>query len=339
MDKVRQRFLTILFVGLLIGLSLLFVFNWKSRKTTDRNRSKRILNKRFLHGVSPWKDSVNLLSMIEFVNPPFLDFNSISSSVIPIVVLSKAKNLDVRDAIRRTWAFDQTFHNETIRFKVFFLVGTDDFVIERLRTEQLIFDDTIRISLPDGDSFIAYRELAAMIWIRTYFRHTPFYIKTEDDVILNVKRLAEDVVPLIQRLSHRHLVFGWFGSEHVVERGNYQKFVNELFPTSSFDFPYAMCLLYAITSTAADRMLDAISHFDQIDQPGDRFLTGLLRDAADVEFTHLGNTTIEFRYQLANGLCKEAFEKNRRLLLCTSSLHTGKLRSIHEYFDVWNTLI
>ena len=335
-DKVRRSSSFVVVLLLLIGLWFLLGSSRLGGRTVNRHRAKQILHKRS----SPWKSSSNLFSLIEFVHPPYLDLNSFSSSsIVPIVVLSEAKNLDVRDAIRRTWAFEQPFRNGTIRFKVFFLVGTDDFVLERLRTEQLLFDDTIRLSLPDTDSFLAYRELAAMIWIRTYLRSSSFYIKTEDDVILNVKSLAEDFVPLIERFAHRHLIFGWFGSEHVVERGTYQRFLNELFPSTSIDFPYAMSLLYAVTSPAADRMLDAISHFDQIDQPGDRFLTGLLRDAADVELNHLGNASLQFRYHLANGLCKQAFENNRQLLLCTSSLHTGKLRSIHEYFDVWNTLI
>ena len=76
-----------------------------------------------------------------------------------------------------------------------------------------------------------------------------------------------------------------------------------------------------------------------IEYPGDPFVTGILRDAAHVQITNLATATDQLKYELANGACKVAFEKNPSLLICTSSLHVGSIKSMTEYFDAWNLLI
>jgi hypothetical protein len=285
------------------------------------------------------RQSSDLLSLIDFVHSPYLDLKSFSSSTVPIVVLSKASNIEVRDAIRRTWAFEQLSCNHTKQIRVFFLVGTDDFTIERIRAEQLLFDDTIQVSIPDTNSFVAYKELAAMIWIRTYLSKSLYYFKAEDDIILNMRVFNEHLIPSIEPLADQHMIIGWFGPEHVITRQDYQPFLDALMPPVSMDFHYAMSLFYSVTSCAADRMLDALSHVDQIDQPGDIFLTGILRQSTHVQANGLERWAFQYRYDLANGQCRQAFEQNSRLLLCTSSLHTGKIKSIAEYFDAWNILL
>ena len=286
------------------------------------------------------KKSDSVLSTIEFVNPPYLNLNIDATSIVPIIVLSKASHIEIRDAIRRTWAFEQIYPNQTKQVKVFFLVGIDDYVTQRIRAEQLMFDDIIQASVPEMNAFLAYKELAALLWVRLFLKNTSFYLKTEDDVILNTRAVIDQLVPTVTRLAHRSVVIGWFGPEHAIQRGNYQIFLDALFPPTSIDTKYAMSLLYAVTSQAADRMLDALSHVDQIDQPGDIFLTGFLRDAAQVQTENLATRTPDaFSYELASGACKEAFEKNSRLLLCTSSLYEGVTHSVVEYFDAWNTLI
>jgi hypothetical protein len=160
----------------------------------------------------PIKKRQGVMSSIEFTNSPYLTFQSISTNVIPIIVLSKASNIEVRDAIRRTWGFDRPYRNDTIRAKVFFLVGTDDFMTQRIRMEQNVFDDVIQVTVPDMYSFSAYKELSAMMWVRSYLPEIPFYIKTEDDVILNMKVFIDQLLPTIESVSSQHMVIGWFGS-------------------------------------------------------------------------------------------------------------------------------
>jgi hypothetical protein len=261
------------------------------------------------------------------------------TDTIPIIVLSKAANIEVRDAIRRTWGFQRPYRGHTLRIKIFFLVGTDDFMTHRIAMEQNVFDDVIQVTIPDMYSFSAYKELSAMIWVRDYLPDVSFYIKTEDDVILNMKLLVDQVVPTIESVSDQQLVIGWFGSEHIVQRGTYQKFIDAVIPTASGELQYAMNLFYAVTATGADRMIDALRHVELIEYPGDPFVTGILRDAAHVQITNLATSSDRLKYELANGACKTSFEKNPYLLVCTSSLHIGSIKSMTEYFDAWNVLI
>lgn len=284
-------------------------------------------------------ETPNVLSMIHFSNSPFLDFDEFSTNFIPIMVLSKASNIEVRDAIRRTWGFDRMYRGNTLRIKIFFLVGTDDFITNRILMEQNVFEDVIQVSLPDMYTFSPYKELAAMMWVRKYLPDVDFYIKTDDDVILNMKLFVDEFLPVVEPISNQQLIVGWFGREHAVQRGSYQKFVDALIPASAGELSYAMSLFYAVTASGADRMMESLHDIDLIEYPGDPFVTGILRDAAHVLTTNLAAAADQLKYQLANGECKEALEKEPNLLLCTSSLHTGSSKSMPEYFDAWNYLI
>jgi len=279
------------------------------------------------------------MSTITFSNSPYLVINSFPANFVPVIVLSKASNIEVRDAIRRTWGFYRSYRDDTLRIKIFFLVGTDDFMTQRIRMEQNVFDDVIQVTIPDMYSFSAYKELSAMIWVRKYLPDIPFYIKTEDDVILNMKVLAEEFLPIVESLADQQLVIGWFGSEHIVHRGAYQKFIEAVIPASAGELHYAMNLLYAVTASGADRMIAALRRLEMIEYPGDPFVTGILRDAAHVQITNLAISSDQLKYEIANGACKTAFERNPTLLLCTTSLHIGSSKSMPEYFDAWNEMI
>jgi hypothetical protein len=353
----RRRSKTALFsiVGLLILLAIIyrwqfitsyqFRFNHfnKPRQVPIKHSpqlNRRSVREEILPVRSLLQEKPNsVLSSIEFLNPPYLTLEVESPNIIPILVLSKASNIEVRDAIRRTWAFDQSYGNDTLQTKIFFLIGVDDFIIQRTRTEQILFDDVIQVSIPDMYSYSAYKELSAMMWVRSYLPNAPFYIKTEDDVIVNMKALVNHLLPTIEQISTGNLVIGWFGSEHLIPRSTYQKFVDAVLPPTTVDLQYAMSLLYAVTSKGADNMLDALSHVEFIEHPGDPFVTGILRDAAHVQINNLASSPKNYKYELANGPCREAFEKNSKLLLCTSSLHVGSSHSVTEYFEAWNTLV
>jgi hypothetical protein len=283
----------------------------------------------------------SILSSIEFFNPLYLDVNSTSSSstLVPIIVLSKASNMEQRDAIRRTWALDESYRNGAIKVKVIFLVGTDDYMIRRIRAEQILFDDVVQVSLSDMNSFLAYKELSALLWVRAHLPDAHFYVKTEDDVMLNIQGVVDQLVPVIEGVVEQSVVVGWFGSEHALQRGTYQKFINAVLPPSTVDLHYAMGLLYAVTSKAADRILDVLSDVESVEYPGDPFVTGVLRNAAEVESHELNKSLGNDRYAVMKAGCREAFERNPRLLLCTSAPYSGVTPSTIEYFDVWNTLL
>ncbi|CAF0800232.1 unnamed protein product [Rotaria sordida] len=337
----RRRFKSILavFLGFLVLIALLYKTPKQEHQLYTESPRPIQIQKTPSPPLAPIKKRPGVMSLIEFKNSPYLVFRSLPTNFIPIMILSKAANIEVRDAIRRTWGFYRSYRNDTLRMKVFFLVGTDDFMTHRILTEQNVFDDVIQITVPDMYSFSAYKELSAMVWVRSYLPDIPFYIKTEDDVIINMKILVDRLLPMIESIANQKLIVGWFASENVVPRGSYQKFIDAVMTQTNGEVPYAMSLLYAVTAIGADRMIDTISKIEHIDYPGDPFVTGILRDAAEVQITNLSRSPENFKYELANGGCRRAFEKNHNLLMCTSSLHVGPIVSMMEYFEAWNVLI
>ncbi|CAF1359740.1 unnamed protein product [Rotaria sordida] len=356
----RRRFLKILLISVI--LSLIFVVIFLRRQGiflfsqflyglhfSYLNNSKEVSNHIILQpapttvlqislsSLKPLqKTQKGVLSSIEFINPVFLNLESESSNIIPIIVLSNASNIEARDAIRRTWGYDQLYQNNKIQIRVFFLVGIEDFMMKRIHAEQLLFDDVIQVHIPDMYSFIAYRELSAMLWVRSYLPRASFYIKTEDNVIINMKFIINKFLPTIERTTNKNIVIGWFGSEHSIPRGRYQKFINIVLPPSDFNLQYAMSLLYIVTSRASDRMLDAISHVNRIEHPGDPFVTGILRDVAHVQIKNLATSPENYSYKLSNETCGKALETNSKLLFCTSPL---LIKSVDEYFKAWHILL
>ena len=299
-------------------------------KTFDQSREENLVES---------KDK-GFLSTIGFINSPYLNLEPIrSSNVLILMILSKATNIEVRDAIRRTWGFNRQYRNDETRIRLFFVVGTEDLMIQRIQMEQIVFDDIIQVTIPDLFSFVAYKEIAAMKWMRTYLPEKQFYFKTEDYVILNMNTFIHSFVPLIENVAQQELVIGWFGTEHLVQRGKYQKFDNVTEHSSNNGIMYATNFLYAITSTAVDRILRILDQIELIEYPGDPFVTGILRDAAGVKIINLPNISTELTYELANGACTAALKKNQKLLVCTTSLYIGSKNSMYEYFDAWNILI
>lgn len=328
-------------VDQIVELSKRTIFNFSSGSDGTRPASVATNALSYQNQTNPPVNSEpNVLATIDFTNSPYLSLEALASSdVIIIMVLSKAANIEVRDAIRRTWGFFRSYRNRSIRVKLFFLVGTDDFMTERTRMEQLVFDDVIRVSIPDMYSFVAYKELATMKWMRKYLPSKKFYLKTEEHVVLNMKVLVERFLPEVEKIANERLIIGWFGSEHVVQRGTYQKFIDAVIPPQSNEIQYAMNLLYGVTSRAADLMLAALENVELIEYPGDPFVTGILRDVAQVKISNVGKSTLNLAYELSNGHCKDAFGKNKELLVCTTSLNIGSSQSMIEYFEAWNILI
>ena len=276
---------------------------------------------------------------IEFRNSPYLDLSLLPDDVVPIMVLSKAVSIEVRDAVRRTWGFDRAYCNNTLRIKIFFLVGTDDFMTQRIHMEQIVFDDVIHVNVPDMYSFSAYKEIAAMMWVRSFLPKSLFYIKAEDDVIINMRMFVNHLLPRIEASTDQHLILGWYGTEHTVQRGAYQKFIKAVYSSTAEQLNYAMSLMYAVTAVGVDSMLESLYDVELIEYPGDPFVTGILRDAGHVDITDLAKKSDDYPFGIATGACKVAFEKNPKLLICISSSRMGSAQSIPEYFEAWNVLI
>ena len=96
-------------------------------------------------GTNTTKNS--LLNRFTFNNPSKIICNNLedpNKSVI-LIVLSRALNLDYRQAIRATWGRSITYQSNNITVRTVFFVGTDDSIYSAIRAEQVIFNDIVEI--------------------------------------------------------------------------------------------------------------------------------------------------------------------------------------------------
>lgn len=337
-----RRRLRTLIISIMISLTLFVLIScW--RNLVSPNRTHSILQKsftaqgRYRSNQNPFPSQGDILSSIKFINSPdFYPATSSSSMIIPIIVLSKAWNIEIRDAIRRTWAFERFSDRHDIEIRVFFLVGYDDLSTERIRAEQRLFRDVIHVSIPESDSFIVYKELSAMLWLRLYLTNARFYMKTEENVIMNMRTMLDLLLPIIENVRYDDFIIGWFGSKHSIKRGIYQKFIDAILSITTIHLDYAMSYLYVITARAADQMLKMLNSVHWIEQPGDLFVTGVLRLAAHIQVKNLAIEYDTYQYQVTTNSCTNAFQNNPKLLFCSPFINSKYSTAV--YFDAWNTL-
>ncbi|CAF1265395.1 unnamed protein product, partial [Adineta ricciae] len=105
------------------------------------------------------------------------DACSYESVDLLIIVISKSDNYKTRDAIRRTWDFDEKLN-------------------QNIRLENKIFRDIIQVELPQQYTLVTHRELALWEWSLRYCHSAKFLFKTDDDVFVNLVALLKFMSPL-----------------------------------------------------------------------------------------------------------------------------------------------
>jgi len=90
----------------------------------------------------------SIFNRFTYLNPPKLSCRNLknpNNSMI-IIVLSRALNLDYRQAIRATWGREGKYKSNNISVQTIFFVGIDDSLQSAIRNEQNLFNDVIEIS-------------------------------------------------------------------------------------------------------------------------------------------------------------------------------------------------
>ena len=92
--------------------------------------------------------SKSIFNRFEYVNPSNLFCNHLTSpeNTLVIIVLSRALNLDYRQAIRATWGRNHHYTTTNITVHTVFFVGIDDSLESAIRIEQSLFNDIVEIS-------------------------------------------------------------------------------------------------------------------------------------------------------------------------------------------------
>ncbi len=155
--------------------SPLFASN-SSTQTLQSNQ--QISNK--VHLVNPeLNDYLNLV-----LNPTSLcRTQKKTDPFIFIYVFLAAKNYERRKQIRDTWANKTYFKG----IRVAFIIGrsNNESVEKKLITEQKKHADLIQGAFIDAYRNLSYKSLLSWKWIKSYCSNAKFYVKIDDDVVLN----------------------------------------------------------------------------------------------------------------------------------------------------------
>ncbi|VDO80609.1 unnamed protein product [Haemonchus placei] len=105
-----------------------------------------------------------------------------------VIVCTKPNDVNIRYAIRRTWAnplFSETVRNRSIT--VLFLVGTG-YISTTVRDEIRKYNDILQVDVPDSYNNLVYKILAAFRYIAANYPHK-YVLKIDSDVVILLDKI------------------------------------------------------------------------------------------------------------------------------------------------------
>ncbi|CAF3302184.1 unnamed protein product [Rotaria socialis] len=280
-----------------------------------------------------------ILDRLTFINPPntvCIYPNNMENYMI-FIVLSRAFNFDFRQAIRGTWGRSEKYKGYNTTIKTIFFVGIDDSVQSAVRLEQARFNDVIEIAIPESYAFVAHKELASLLWTRLYCPLARILFRADDDILMDTFLLLNFIKDDLN-LNVKDGLYGWFRFNNTVHRGDRWAVTKMEYKPNTYP-PYTFGVGYLFSNFSCQRLVNAANQPNhQIVRIGDAYITGILRDLAEIPFYDFKD--LKFSYTFYNPIpCDEYFMNNPQLLICMSKLHTGMRDDPLEFYDVWDAIL
>ncbi|VDM97212.1 unnamed protein product [Thelazia callipaeda] len=180
-----------------------------------------------------------------------------------VFVVSRTASFQIRNAIRNSWA--NAKNSTVIRRKIaviYFIVGIipDTILMEKVLQESKIYDDLVVTSIRDSYDNLTFKVqfikkgkvyvilvYAAMHFKQAYCKDVPYYIKVDDDVVLDLDRLHYHKM-IISNLSY---IYGSIRrSEHVIrQKWNKYHMPNNRYPLNFYP-SHAIGMMYILPAKA-----------------------------------------------------------------------------------------
>ncbi|CAF0977884.1 unnamed protein product [Adineta steineri] len=305
-------------------------------KTITDTTDEKLLREKIL-GSSDINHS--MLSRFTFINPPkpVCNYPKYTQQFMIIVVLSRGINFDYRQVIRATWGRNGKYKNYNIFIQTIFFVGTDDTVQLAVRNEQAMFNDVVEMNIPENYPFVAHKELASLLWTRYYCPLARIIFRADDDILLDTFLLLNYIQHTLN-LDAKDGLYGWFRFNNTVHRAD-KWAVTKLEYQPKIYPPYTFGISYLFSNVSCQRLINAANHANhQIIRIGDAYITGILRDLANIPFYDFEN--LQYAYTFYTEIpCDNYFETKSDLLLCMSKLHIGQRGDPYEFYDIWEIIL
>ena len=179
--------------------------------------------------------------------------------------------------------------------------------------------------------------MASLYWTRHYCPAARFIFRADDDILLDIFLLLDYIEQRVD-LKERDGLYGWFRFNNSVHRADKWSVTKQEYPSNIYP-AYTFGIGYLFSNQSCQRLLDAADHPQhQVIRIGDAYITGILRDLADVPYYDL--VDLEYAYTFFQPIpCDEYFEKQPRLLICMSKLHVGIRDDPYEFYDAWDIIL
>jgi hypothetical protein len=146
------------------------------------------------------------------------DSTSDTAIMIPILIHSHLSNHLRRKAIRDTWLSVSTLHirdilhsvtdatltrilnlnKEKIHFPHIFIIGNSNQrqnqSYSKIKKEANLYNDIVMVDLDDQYKNILYKHLTIYDWLMKNCHQLSYFIKMDDDVFVNLKRLSKHLI-------------------------------------------------------------------------------------------------------------------------------------------------
>lgn len=221
-----------------------------------------------------------------------------------IVITSSPKNVANRNQLRKTWITAAKKYN----FVVLFAIGSsnNDKLITQENDE---FKDIIKWPFQDAWRNLTLKTVGSLLWHQNYCSNAKFFIKADDDAIVNAKQLHNYLVtlddkPILvgQLLRSNSPCFGWWKQRHCIKE-KYHKMLNyiEYYP------PYPAGPMYILSKSSVSLLTNKIIYSSklQIFFLEDVFVTLL---ALDSGIKVIDNS----KFYFCNNLHERSFEINAK---------------------------
>ena len=191
-----------------------------------------------------------------------------------------------RNLIRET--FGSVRQHDGLRIRLLFVVGTvaNSDVQRQIEVDARKHNDVIQLDFVDAYRNLTFKHINGMRWIYDRCPDTKVILKLDDDVFVNVYRLVEFYKSVAKQSGFNDLVYCTTASNEgpIRSRSRYrvtpEDYSSELYPT--------FCRgCFEIFSRDAVRRIYDVARTTKLFWLDDVFVTGVLRDKANVSATHL----------------------------------------------------
>ena len=200
-----------------------------------------------------------------------------------IVVNTEPTRLINRNIIRETWAKRTLFHD----VRVLFLIGihSNSTINDKIKLESNIYQDILQENFQDSYKNLTHKGIMSLKWANEYCSNAKYYMKTDDDITLNLFTLLINLKRLGNRAPKRSVIcqVNLEGVMKVIRNPKSKWYLSPNDYKYEYFKTYCAGLAYIITFDLIENMFELSRHvkFVWVD---DFFMSGILPIVVGAKF-------------------------------------------------------